>query len=249
MSRRYRPEAAMVYAAGLGTRMRPLTNSRPKALLKADGRTLVDRAIDRAVAAGVQRVVVNCHHYADQMRGHLGGRKDVDIRISEESELLETGGGAQAALPMLGEQPFLAINCDSLWADGDALAPLLETWPTVEAEADALLLLASLDQAIGHQGRGDFAVGEDGRLERFGDAGEATVYTGAQILDPGALRAMPQGRWSLNVLWDRAIEKGRLYGASLTDGQWVDAGTPEGLKAGEAAIRGEKDGGTAGEGG
>lgn len=245
----YRPEAAMVYAAGLGTRMRPLTDRRPKALLEAAGRALVDRAIDRAVDAGVERVVVNCHHFAAQMRCHLDRRNDVDIHISEEPELLETGGGAQAALPMIGERPFLAINCDSLWTDGSALAPLLESWLAVEAEADALLLLAHPRQAVYHLGKGDFAASADSRLKRFGGDGQAMIYTGAQILDPCALRPMPDGCWSLNALWDRAIERRRLFGASLAAGRWVDAGTPEGLKAGEAAIRAELDSGAAEESG
>lgn len=237
MTTQFRTKSAMVFAAGLGVRMRPLTNDCPKALLELDGRTLLDRTIDQAITTGVERVVVNCHHFAPLLRSHLEGRTDVDIRISEEHELLETGGGVQAALPMIGDQPFLTLNSDSLWTDANALAPLLETWPSVASRADALLLLVDSSQAVSHLGGGDFTVGQDGLLKRRSGESSALIYTGAQILDPRALRGMPQGRWSLNRLWDQSIKGRHLFGVSLASGRWVDAGTPEGLTAGAAEIR------------
>lgn len=217
------PQAAFIPAAGLGTRLLPLTRHRPKALIEIAGRTLLDRALDLVHAAGIRRAVVNAHHCREQIRRHLATRADLDIRISEEPELLDTGGGARAALSLLGSGPFLVLNCDAVWPDTAPLAALMSAWSGTSAEA--LLLLANRRQALVCAGDGDFLLAEDGTLRR----GPGLIYTGAQIVDDAALRHMPAGKWSFNRFWDRGIARGRVSGVELGSGWWVDAGTPEGL--------------------
>ncbi|MFN3613472.1 MAG: nucleotidyltransferase family protein [Rubrimonas sp.] len=227
------PTVAMVLAAGLGTRMRPLTESRPKALLRVAGRTRLDRAIDAAVAGGAQRVVVNVHHFADQMRAHLARRRTPPIVISDETDaLLETGGGVVRALPLLGRAPFFAINADAVWTGAAPAGQLAAAW--ARNDADALLLLVRRDRALAYSRPGDFDL-IDGRPQRRSGETAAYVYTGAQILRPEALRDAPSGPFSMNLIWDRLLAQGRL-GACVHDGAWVDVGTPAGLSAAEGAL-------------
>ena len=232
------PHRAMVLAAGLGTRMRPLTDSMPKALVPVAGRALIDHVLDRLAAAEVDCAVVNVHHRADQMQRHLAGRTRPKIVISDERGLLlGTGGGVVKALPELGEAPFFHINSDTIWIDGvkPNLARLAEAFDP--ASMDALLLLASTTGSIGYAGRGDFTVTPDGRLCRRGEREVAPfVYAGAAILAPVLFEDAPQGEFSLTSLFDRAAGQGRLHGLRL-EGLWMHVGTPEAIAAAEAAIK------------
>ncbi len=227
------PKTAMVLAAGLGTRMKPLTDTLPKPLVEVDGGTLIDHVLDRLEEAGVAHVVVNTHHLADQLEKHLGGRESPGIEFSREQELLETGGGIAKALPLLGEDPFYAVNSDAFWLNGpyDALLRMAETWD--DDAMDGLLLLHSTVEAYGYSGLGDFCAGGDGLLSRRPE-GEVSpwLFTGVQILHPRLFKDAPKDAFSLNVLYDRAMENERLYGA-VHDGEWFHVGTPEGLKEAE----------------
>jgi MurNAc alpha-1-phosphate uridylyltransferase len=225
----------MVLAAGLGTRMRPLTDGTAKALLPVAGRTLLDRAIDAAVAGGARRAVVNVHHFAGQVRAHLAGRAAPPVAISDESgQLLETGGGMRRALPLLGPAPFFALNADAVWTGAEPCAALAAAWDP--DRMDALLLLAAREDARGYTRPGDFFLGGDGRPARRGGADAAPfVYTGAQIIAPGAFADAPDGAFSANLVWDRLLAAGRLF-AVVHRGAWVDVGTPAGLAEAEAAL-------------
>lgn len=225
------PRAAMVLAAGLGTRMRPLSEHCPKALLPVAGRALVDHAIDHAAAAGLSPVVVNLHHHAAQMRAHLETRA---VLLSDESgALLDTGGGLRQALPLLGPSPFVVLNCDALFGGPAPVPLLLAAWNA--AAMDGLLLLVPRDAARAHAGRGDFFL-DGGRPLRRGTAAAAPfVYAGAQVLAPRALDATPAGPFSANLVWDRLIAARRL-GAVVHPGPWVDVGTPAGLAEAEALL-------------
>ena len=219
---------AMVLAAGLGTRMRPLTNAMPKPLVRVRGRALIDHAIDRLVAAGVELVVVNVHHHPDLLRAHLAGRTDVEIRISDESgRLLGTGGGVLKAMAHFGNEPFFVHNSDSIWVEGygRALDRMLARWNP--AAMDALLMMASLANATGYEGPGDFLMDADGHLSRVPEQRLSPfAYPGVQIVHPRLFEGTVPGNFSVNPLWDRAIEQGRLYGIRL-DGVWMHVGTPE----------------------
>lgn len=233
------PMAAMVLAAGLGTRMRPITETLPKPLVPVAGRPLIDHALDRLAGAGVGLAVVNVHYLADQIEAHLAGRERPRIVVSDErAALLETGGGIAKALPLLGPEPFFLLNSDSFWVDGrnEALPALAAAW---RPEAmDALLLLAPVAAAVGYDGRGDFRRGADGRLaRRAADADAAFVYTGAGMLAPALFAEAPAGAFSLNLLFDRAIAAGRLFGLPL-DGVWCHVGTPEAIAEAERAVAG-----------
>lgn len=228
---------AFVPAAGLGTRMRPITDSRPKALVEVAGRTLLDHALDRLSAAGVAEAVVNVHHFADMVEAHLSGRRHPRIAISDErAELLETGGGLVKALPLLGSEPFFVVNADTLWIDGvrSNLTRLAEAFDP--ARMDALLLLASSVGSVGYNGRGDFRVDPLGHLTRRPERDLAPfVYAGAAVVSPALLADAPQGAFSLNRLFDRAIDAQRLHGLRL-EGQWMHVGTPEAIAEAEASI-------------
>lgn len=226
---------AMVLAAGLGKRMRPLTDATPKPLLPVAGRSLLMRALDRVVEAGIENAVVNTHYLADQVDAHLEGRDDLAITLSDErGALLETGGGVAKALGALGDGPFLVANSDALWlnANTSAIGRLAERWD--DGEMDALLLLQSTVEAYGYDGMGDFDADAVGLLERR-QPGCITPYlfAGVQILHPRLFADAPEGAFSLNVLFDRALAAGRLYGV-VHDGEWFHVGTPEGLAQAEA---------------
>ena len=228
----------MVLAAGLGTRMRPITDSLPKPLVRVDGRAMLDHALDRLAQAGITRAVVNMHHLADQIAAHLSARNGPPaITLSDERDaLLETGGGIRRALPLLGEAPFLAMNADTLWIEGarSNLGRLIGAHdPT---RMDILLLLAPVDGAVGYDGRGDFLMDETGRLTRRGAEPQAPfVYAGAGIFHAGLFADTPDGAFSLNLLFDRAIANGRLHGLCL-DGTWLHVGTPDAIAEAEAQI-------------
>jgi len=227
---------AMVLAAGLGTRMRPLTDTLPKPLVKVAGKALIDHVLDRLAEANVAKAVVNVHHMADQIEAHLKGRTRPQIAISNERDLLlDTGGGVVKALPLLGAAPFFHMNSDTLWIEG--VTPNL---PRLAAQftddMDILLLLASTTASIGYEGRGDFVMAPDGRLSRRAEREVAPfVYAGAAMMRPSLFVDAPQGKFSLNRMFDRAMEAGRLCGLRL-EGTWMHVGTVEAIKAAEAAI-------------
>ena len=228
---------AMVLAAGLGKRMRPLTNTIPKPLVAVGGRALIDHALDRLVRAGVETAVVNVHYLADQIQAHVRRRCSPVIIISDErGELLETGGGVKRALPLLGRNPFFVLNSDSLWIEGGKsnLALMQEAWDP--DRMDILLLVAACAESLGYEGRGDFVMSGSGRLNRRGEREEAPlVYAGVAILKPHLFDDTPEGAFSLNRVFDRAILMDRLYGLSL-DGQWLHVGTPEAIVAAEKRL-------------
>jgi N-acetyl-alpha-D-muramate 1-phosphate uridylyltransferase len=231
------PRRAMVLAAGLGTRMRPFNGHVPKPLVQVGGKPLVDYVLDRLADAGVERAVVNVHHLADQLERHLAQRQRPEIMISDErSELLGTAGGVVKALPELGNAPFFHVNSDTIWIDG--VTPNLRRLAAAfdPARMDALLLLATSISSIGYTGRGDFAMGPDGRLMRRGEREVVPfIYSGAAILTPAFLAGVAPGPSSMSPLFDRAIENERLYGLRL-EGLWMHVGTPDAVKAAEEAI-------------
>jgi len=233
------PSTAMVMAAGLGKRMRPLTATRPKPLVEVAGKPLIDHVIDRLQAAGIARAVVNVHYLADTMEAHLANRFDgIDIVISDErAQLLETGGGLVAARHLLGDEPVLVVNSDNLWVDGpvDTLKLLASRWD--DATMDALLLVVPLARANNHGGQGDFTVAADGRITGRRGRGRVApfVYTGIQIIHPRIIADWPEGAFSTNLFWDRAIAAGRAY-AQVHQGLWFDIGTPAAVGRSEAVL-------------
>ena len=229
---------AMVLAAGLGKRMRPLTATRPKPLVEVAGKALLDHVLDRLRGAGVKKVVVNVHYLADAVEAHLASRKHgLEVVISDERKLLmETGGGLVQAADLIDSDPFLAINSDNLWIDGpaDTLKLLASHWD--DKKMDALLLLVPLARAQNHRGIGDFHMDRQGRLRRRDKSRVAPfVFTGIQILSKRLLRDAPTGPFSTNVLWNRAIAEGRCFGA-VHQGLWFDVGTPRSIKLTEATL-------------
>lgn len=233
------PQVAMILAAGLGTRMRALTADRPKPLLVAGGKTLLDHALDRAAEGGAARAVVNIHYFAEQMRAHLAGRTTPRIDISDETDaLLETGGGLVRALPLLGEAPVYALNSDALWTGPAPLPALAAAWDP--ARMDALLLMVAREDAHAYTRAGDFFLDVEGRPERRGDRPEAPfVYTGAQIISPALIAEFDESRFSANAIWDRAMARGRLF-ACIHHGGWIDVGTPEGLAEADRILKGAR---------
>lgn len=230
------PTRAMVLAAGLGTRMRPLTDDRPKALVEVGGRALIDHVLDRLAAAGVTEAVVNVHWFADRLEGHLVGRTAPRILISDErAELLETGGGLKKARSLLGEAPVFVANIDSVWIDrGDALGDLIRLWDP--DRMDAALLLARREGAIGFEGAGDLFLDGDGRLTFRGDAPSAPyAYMGVHITRPQVVDDGPEGPFSLSRVWRRLADQGRLFGTVL-DGDWMHVGDPEARDAAESRL-------------
>jgi MurNAc alpha-1-phosphate uridylyltransferase len=235
------PETAMVLAAGLGKRMRPLTATRPKPLVEVAGRTLLDHCLDRLRAAGVEKAVVNVHYLADVLEAHLRNRVEgIEIAVSDErSQLLETGGGLARALPLIDSDPFLVVNSDNLWVDGpvDTLRLLAAGWD--EARMDALLLLVPLARAHCHKGRGDFHMSAAGALRRRKRDGVAPfVFTGVQMVSKRLLAGeIPAGPFSTNLLWDRAMREGRLFG-QVHQGLWFDIGAPGNIAKAESILAG-----------
>jgi len=230
-------DTAMVLAAGLGTRMRPLTDARPKPLIPVGGRSLIDHMLDRLAAAGVREAVVNVHYRADQMLAHLDARARPRIVISDErARLMETGGALVQAAPMRGDRPIFAVNTDQVWIEdqGDAFAAMAQAWNGLQM--DCLLLLARRERTSGFDGAGDFFCAPDGRIARRGSADAAPfVYAGVQILNPRILQGWPVEPFSANRLWDVAATRARLFGVVL-DGFWMHVGDPNGLAAAEARL-------------
>ena len=228
----------MVLAAGMGVRMRPLTDTMPKPLVPVAGKPLLDHVLDRLAAAGVEYAVVNVHYLGEQIIAHVAGRTRPRVAISDERGLLlGTGGGVVKALPELGPDPFFHINSDTIWIDGVTpnLTRLADAFDA--ARMDALLLLASTTESIGYDGRGDFVMAPNGGLRARGEREIAPfVFAGAAILSPGLFKETPSGEFPLTLLFKRAEESGRLFGLRL-DGLWMHVGTPEAIEAAEDAIR------------
>lgn len=221
------PRPVMLFAAGFGTRMGALTADRPKPLIKVAGKPLIDHALDLAGAYGAAPVVVNLHYRADQLVRHLADR---DVALSREvPDILDTGGGLRAALPLLGAGPVFTLNTDAVWRGPNPLAHLAARWRP--AQMDALLLCIPQPRAYGHDGDGDFLVTEGAPARR----GPGAVYSGLQIIKPCSLRGIADRVFSLNLLWDRMLSEGRLF-ATAYPGHWGDAGTPDGLAQAEALL-------------
>ena len=233
------PRTAMIMAAGLGKRMRPLTATKPKPLIDVAGKALLDHVIDHLRAAGVRKIVVNVHYLPDAVEAHLASRAHgLEVVISDERDLLlETGGGLIKAEPLIDSDPFLAVNSDNFWVDGpaDTLKLLASHWD--DERMDALLLLVPLARAQNHRGMGDFHMDRLGRLRRRDRSRVAPfVFTGIQMLSKRLLRDAPDGPFSTNLLWNRAMEEGRCYGA-VHQGLWFDVGTPKSIAMTEAALQ------------
>ncbi len=231
------PTRAMIMAAGLGTRMRPLSDALPKPLVTVMGKALIDHAIDRLIEAGVTTVVVNLHYKAEMIRAHLAARKDVEILYSDESDgLLGTGGGVLKALSFFQGEPFYVHNSDTIWVEGygKALDLMKATWNP--DSMDALLLIVPLQHSMGYEGVGDFLMDSLGHLTRLPPGRVSPfAYPGVQIVHPRLFANPPEGGFSTNVLWDRAIEKERLFGVRM-DGVWIHVGTPQAVAEAEAYL-------------
>jgi N-acetyl-alpha-D-muramate 1-phosphate uridylyltransferase len=232
------PHTAMVMAAGLGKRMRPLTALRPKPMIEVAGKPLIDHVFDRLRAAGVARAVVNVHYLADLLEAHVRGQQGIEVVVSDErAELMETGGGLVQARDLLGDEPVLVVNSDNLWIDGpvDAIRLLAARWD--DAAMDALLLLVPLARAHNHAGTGDFYLSSEGRITSWRKPGRAApfVYTGVQILHPRLIADWPEGPFSTTLFWDRALKAGRLWGV-VHQGLWFDVGTPGAIGRTEAIL-------------
>ncbi|MCX8999471.1 nucleotidyltransferase family protein [Rhizobiaceae bacterium BDR2-2] len=233
-------QQAMVLAAGLGTRMRPITDTIPKPLVEVGGRTMIDRALDLLEEGGVTRAVVNVHHLADKMEAHLKGRRHPDILISDERDaLLDSGGGARKGFRLLEDGPVFVMNSDLFWVEdgpkeqnsfrrlGDFFDP---------ARMDMALLCVPPERTTGHNGKRDFSLGPDGRLKRYRDGmDDPVVYAGAIAMTTGLLCDAPEGPFSLNRTFDEAIARGRLFGLTL-HGHWLTAGTPDAIGEAETAL-------------
>ncbi|MCF6233794.1 MAG: nucleotidyltransferase family protein [Rhodobacteraceae bacterium] len=220
------PRAIMIFAAGFGTRMGALTKDLPKPLITVGGRLLIDHALELARAIQPKVIVVNTHYHADQLKAHLA---PLDVLLSYEPQILETGGGLRAALPLLGTGPVFTMNPDAIWQGPNPLDMLLKAWnPDL---MDALLMCIPVAQAMGHTGTGDFDTDDMGRLQR----GSSLVYGGAQILKTDGLRDIGKTAFSLNLLWDQINENNRLYCCNYP-GKWCDVGHPEGIDMAESLL-------------
>ncbi|MBE9552648.1 MAG: nucleotidyltransferase family protein [Proteobacteria bacterium] len=233
-------DRAMVLAAGLGKRMRPLTDDRPKPLVELAGRSLLDRALDSLAAGGITSFVVNSHYKGEMIAARMAKRGD--IALSREEILLETGGGVKAALPLLGDDAFFVVNSDAVWRDGaeSTISRMAARWH--DGGMDALLLLVPMGSVAGNMGDhpGDYHLEADGRARRRAQGETAPfLFGGIQILHPRLFEGAPDGPFSLNILYDRAQQAGRLHGLRH-DGEWYHVGTPEELAAAEAAFAGDR---------
>lgn len=223
------PRSVMLFAAGFGTRMGALTADRPKPLIEVDGQPLIDHALDLAAALSPETLVANIHYKPQMMSDHLVP-KGVKLSV-EDGEILETGGGLRKALGLLGDGPVFTMNTDAIWTGPNPLLALLDAWDA--SQMDALLMCVPKGQAVGFQGAGNFVPDTQGCLTR----GDGLIYGGVQILKTDLLDEVEETSFSLNVVWDQMIEKGRLYGLSHSDG-WCDVGRPEGIALAEDMIRG-----------
>jgi MurNAc alpha-1-phosphate uridylyltransferase len=233
-----KPMTAMVLSAGLGSRMAPANGGvLPKPLVRLGGKALIDHVLDRHVEAGIERAVVNVHHKADLIEAHLRARRAPRIEISDERDgLLDTGGGVKRALPRLGAGPFLIHNSDSVWIEGvgSNLARLFEAWD--DTRMDCLMLLALASQSLGYQGRGDFAFEAEGQVRRRVEQEIVPfAFTGVSLAHPRLFAGSPDGAFSLNLVWDRAIAAGRAYGLRM-EGTWMHVGTPDALAQAEQRL-------------
>lgn len=235
----WKPQSAMVLAAGFGTRMRPLTDRMPKPLVPLAGKPLIDHVLDRIADAGIERAIVNVHHFADMLEAHVRRRERPEIIVSDEREaILETGGGIVKALQLLGPGPFLIHNSDAVWIEASRepsnIDRLCAAWD--EMRMDALLLVARAEHMLGYDGDGDFSLGADGRLVRRSRGGKSPyVFTGVSIAHPRLLAGFTAVRHSLNAPWDKALRAGRLFGLQA-HGQWMHVGTPEAIAEAERCI-------------
>ena len=231
-------DVAMVPSAGLGKRMRPLTASRPKPLVQVAGKPLIDHCLDKLQDAGIARAVVNVHYLADAMEAYLSRRATPEIAISDEREhLLETGGGMVKALPLIGSDPFFALNSDNIWLDGtrNVFEHLSDAWDA--DRMDALLLLVPHARAFNYRGKGDFHMDPLGRISRRRTGRIAPfIYSGIQVVSHRLMRDAPDGAFSTSKLWGRAIEEGRLFGISHL-GLWYEVGEPGMIAPTETALR------------
>ncbi len=228
----------MALAAGLGTRMRPLTNDRPKALVKVGGKVLLDWALDRFDATGVERTIINVHHFADAMEAHIRAHpRAAALTVSDERDcVLETGGGVAKALPLLGKDPVFISNIDAIWVEGTE--PELDRMRTAwdPERMDVLLLLAPMQATLGFDGAGDFFLGEDGRVAWRGEAGRAPfAYAGVQIMKPSILAERPVERFSMVEVWRDLVPRGRVFGLPMLS-FWMHVGDPQAVKAAEARL-------------
>ncbi|MFQ5437722.1 MAG: nucleotidyltransferase family protein [Paracoccaceae bacterium] len=229
-----RPGAVMIFSAGFGTRMRPLTHTRPKPLIEVAGRTLIDRALDLADDAGISRKVINTHYLGAQLADHLAGRSDVCLS-PEVGKPLETGGGLKRALPFLDGDCVFTLNPDAVWTGPNPLIALASAWEP--RRMDALLMLVPLARATGHEGAGDFQCAPDGRVSRLDRAAkEPRVYTGAQIIKTDRVAKHADTRFSLHRIWEEMDAEGRVFGI-IHPGGWADVGTPGGIATAETLLR------------
>ncbi|HLQ18414.1 MAG TPA: nucleotidyltransferase family protein [Tabrizicola sp.] len=226
----------MIFAAGFGTRMGELTRDRPKPLIPVAGKALIDHALQAGLEAGTQHTVVNTHYKADQMSAHLSGR---GVTISHEAgQILDTGGGLKAALPMLGDGPVAILNSDGIWTGANPLTQLARAWDPERMES--LLLLLPLTRTLAHGSKGDFRLGGDGRISR-GQGGEDHVYIGAQILRTERIAKTPDTVFGLNQTWNQMIAAGTAFGL-VHDGDWCDVGHPEGIAEAERLLHSARHG-------
>ncbi len=236
----WKPRSAFVLAAGLGTRMRPLTDTLPKPLVQLRRKALLDHVLDRVAEAGVPEAIVNVHYKADLIEAHLQSRAKPRITISDErGVLLETGGGVKKALPLLGDDAFLVHNSDSVWLEGvgSNLARLFAAWNA--DKMDCLLMLALGSASVGYTGKGDFSTDSEGKIRRRRE-GEVVpfVYTGVQIVHPRLFADTPEGAFSMNALWNRAMLTGRAYAIRM-EGLWMHVGSPGELAEAERVMSGD----------
>ncbi|UDF31399.1 UNVERIFIED_ORG: nucleotidyltransferase family protein [Roseateles sp. XES5] len=233
-------EDAMVLAAGLGTRLRPITDTMPKPLVPIAGKPMIDYGLDALAEAGVKRAVVNVHHFADQMKTHLANRMAPEIILSDETDrLMNSGGGLAKGLKLLGRGPVLVMNADLFWI-GETPGEETNLQRLSDAfdpdSMDMLMLCVNLEDTTGHNGKKDFSMGGEGRLARYSEeSGNPVVYAGAIAMMPALFDDAPDDAFNLNIYFDRAIEKGRLFGLML-EGHWITVGTPDAIGAAEAVI-------------
>jgi len=224
------PNTAMIFAAGFGTRMGHLTLDRPKPLVPVLGRPMIDHTLDILADANIRSVFVNTHYFADQLEAHLSPHSSVTC-IREEPKVLETGGGLKNALPYIGNDPVLTLNCDVLWRGNNPAKQLLKRWNP--DEMDGLLLLVKCSSAYGYNGQGDFFLNDGNRLQRKDTAPNAPyVYSGVQIIKTDLLRTIKENHFSISLLWEDMIASDRLFGA-VYDGDWIDVGHAEGIGVAE----------------